>query len=78
MRIFFIVAAAVLFADFVESGLKRWDRIMTRSVEKAVGVTEEQYEDQYLKKHPKSKMMLLPFIWLLVLAVGFLWAIFSR
>jgi hypothetical protein len=36
MRIFFIVAAAVLFADFVESGLKDWNKIYTRITEKAL------------------------------------------
>jgi hypothetical protein len=76
MRIFFIVAAAVLFADFVESSLKLWNKIYSRIAEKTLGVTEAEYSEQYLKEHPNTKMQLIPFFWLAVVFVGFLWAVF--
>ncbi len=75
MRIFFIVAAAVLFADFVESGLTHWYKAYTRITEKLAGVTKEQYTDQYLEEHPHNKMQLIPIFWLAVVVVGFVWAI---
>ncbi len=78
MRIFFIVVAAVLFADFVESGLTHWYKVYARLTEKLAGVTEEQYSDQYLKEHPQTKMQLIPIFWLAVVIIGFLWAVLGH
>lgn len=78
MRIFFIVVAAVMFADFVEGGFKDWNKVFTRITERAAGMTEEQFTEQYLKEHPKTIMPLVPYFWLAVVIVGFLWAVFWR
>jgi hypothetical protein len=67
-----------LVADFVATGLKRWDRIFTRQTEKDIGMTADEYDAKWMKEHPKSWFPLLPFFWLLIAVLGFLWAVFLR
>lgn len=78
VRIFFIVAAAVLFANWITSGLERLGRRVTRQTEKAAGMTEQEYEDSWNENHPNSWLPLLPLLWTALVGIGFLWAIFSR
>jgi hypothetical protein len=79
MRIFFIVAAAVMFADWIESGYNYWSTILARTNFKARGTTEEEYTDQRLKKHPGLYGgAIIPILGFIVLVVGFLWAVFWK
>jgi hypothetical protein len=76
MRMFFIVVMGVLVADFLAVPIKRIARIMDRDVEKDISMTENEYTAKYIKEHPKSWYPFLPFFWLLVAVLGFLWAVF--
>jgi len=77
VRIFFIVAAAVIFSDWIESGYDYWSKILIRANFKARGTTEEEYTDQRLKKNPALYgAALIPILGFIVLVVGFLWAVF--
>jgi len=76
MRMFFIVVMGALVADFLGSRMRVIARIMDRDVEQSVGMTEDEYTAKWIKEHPKSWFPFLPFFWLLVVVVGFLWAVF--
>jgi hypothetical protein len=76
MRMFFIVVMGALFADFLASGIKRVGRIMDRATEKEIGITEDELTAKYMKEHPSSWFPYLSFFWLLVVVLGFLWAVF--
>ena len=76
MRIFFIVVMGALVADMIGSRIRVITRIMDRDVEKSVGMTEDELTAKYIKEHPNSWFPFLPFLWLLVVVLGFLWAVF--
>ncbi len=76
MRMFFIVVMGALVADFLGSRMRVIARIMDRDVEQSVGMTEDEYTAKWIKEHPKSWFPFLPFLWLLVVVLGFLWAVF--
>jgi hypothetical protein len=76
MRIFFIVVIGALVADFIASHLKRLDKITRRDVEKDIGMTADEVDAKWMMEHPKSWFPLMPFLWLLVAVLGFLWAVF--
>jgi hypothetical protein len=76
MRIFFIVVMGALVADLIASHIKRVVRIMDRATEKDIGMTEDELTAKYMKEHPSSWFPYLSFLWLLVVALGFLWAVF--
>lgn len=75
MRIFFIVVMGTLIADFIGSSIKRLARVMDKETEKEIGMTEDELTAKYIKEHPKSWFPFLSLFWLLVLVVGFLWAV---
>src|ERR1035437_2570516 len=77
MRIFFIVVMGALFADFIASSLKRGSRLANRPLEKEIGMTADEYDAKWIEEHPKSWLPLLPFFWLLLAVLGFLWAVFG-
>ena len=77
MRIFFIVAAAVLFVHWMESGYRYWSKVLIRANFKALGAPEGEYTEKRLKKHPALYVgAVIPILGFVVLVVGFLWAIF--
>jgi hypothetical protein len=73
---FLIVVMGALFADFLASNIKRVGRIMDRATEKEIGMTEDELTAKYMKEHPSSWFPYLSFFWLLVVVLGFLWAVF--
>ena len=75
MRIFFIVVMGTLVADFLAGNMKRVLRIMDRATEKEIGMTEDELTAKYMKEHPRSWFPYLSFLWLLLVVVGFLWAV---
>jgi hypothetical protein len=78
MRMFFIVVMGALVADFIASSLKRLDRITAQGLEKDLGMTKDEYDAKWMKEHPKSWFPAMPFFWLLVAVLGFLWAVLLR
>jgi hypothetical protein len=48
---------------------------MDRATEKEIGMTEDELTAKYMKEHPSSWFPYLSFFWLLVVIVGFLWAV---
>jgi len=76
MRMFFIVVMGALVADFLASNIKRVGRILDRATEKEIGMTEDGLTAKYMKEHPGSWFPYLSFLWLLVVVLGFLWAVF--
>ena len=76
MRMFFIVVVGALVADFLASNIKRVGRILDRATEKEIGMTEDELTAKYMKEHPGSWFPYLSFLWLLVVVLGFLWAVF--
>ena len=76
MRMFFIVVMGALVAEFIAGGIARLGRITRRGLEKDIGMTQDEVDTKWMKEHPKSWFPLLPFFWLLVAVLGFLWAVF--
>ncbi len=76
MRMFFIVVMGALVADFLASNIKRVGRILDRATEKEIGMTEDELTAKYMKEHPGSWFPYLSCLWLLVVVLGFLWAVF--
>jgi hypothetical protein len=76
MRIFFIVVMGSLVANFTGTRIRLLTRIMDRDVEESLGMTEEETTAKYIREHPHSWFPFLPFLWLLVFVLGFLWAVF--
>jgi hypothetical protein len=49
---------------------------LDRATEKEIGMTEDELTAKYMKEHPGSWFPYLSFLWLLVVVLGFLWAVF--